>query len=45
MKRHAFNLAARPWYVSDHRLAIHMLGNAVPPPMTETLINALKEPA
>lgn len=29
----------------DHRLTIHMLGNAVPPPMTAAVITALKEVA
>lgn len=29
----------------NHRLAVHMLGNAVPPPMTREVINALRKAA
>lgn len=30
---------------NNHKLAIHMLGNAVPPPMTREIINAIRESA
>jgi len=29
----------------DHKLAVHMLGNAVPPPMTREVITALRKAA